>query len=76
MPVAVSFLVFALIFQPLTGVVAAFYNRLPQIWHTLVVLMRPTVWLARAWNRFARRSVGSNEEPAANSPAGAGRTTE
>jgi hypothetical protein len=55
----VSFLVFALVFQPLTGVFTAFYNLLPQIWHTLVMLMRPIVWLARAWDRFARRSAGS-----------------
>jgi hypothetical protein len=55
----VSFLVFALVFQPLTGVFTALYNLLPQIWRTILVLVRPIVWLAHAWDWFARRSVGS-----------------
>jgi hypothetical protein len=55
----VSFLVFALVFQPLTGLVTAIYNLLPQIWRAIAMLVRPIVWLARGWDRFARRSAES-----------------
>ena len=53
----VSFLVFALVFQPLTGLFTALYNLLPQIWRAIAALVRPVVWLARGWDRFARRSA-------------------
>jgi hypothetical protein len=55
----VSFLVFALVFQPLTGLFTALYNLLPQIWRAIAVLVRPVVWLVRGRDRFARRSAES-----------------